>query len=148
MSTHKNEKLTGAFRFSSQWHVHDSGMFGKEMPGKSFAEFGQCPVCGGNVRYCGIVSPSAGLPNHSVSPNTQELEWVEKRQRFADISTRCACDREGDLVCAAEYDRRPFSISYDGRTPTPTVKSNFGKFLNFQLGQLIKKLERLQKRIG
>jgi hypothetical protein len=147
MSTYGKEKTTGAFRFDSQWHLHEGPLWGTGSPGKPFDSFKTCSVCGGNIRYCGIVQSSWGLANMSVSPETQRLEWEKDRQRFADISTRCSCDRDGDRAYAVEYDRRPFSISFDGSFQVPGSKSNLSNFLESKLSQLIDKLEQLRKRI-
>jgi hypothetical protein len=148
MSNHENGKLTGAFRFESQWHISDGGFYGNPMPGTHFESFENCKSCGGNVRYCGVAGRMMGLPNIPVSLETQRLEWKNKMQRFADISKRCICDREGDAVFAAQYDRRPFSISYDSQSSTTAVKSNLKMFLSDCLGQVIEKLERLRKKFS
>ena len=148
MSNHENGKRIGAFRFESQWHVSDGGFYGNPMPGTHFEGFEYCKACGGNVRYCGVAGRMMGLVNISVSPETQKLEWKKKMQSFADISKRCICDREGDAVFAAEYDRRPSSISYDSQASTTTVRSYLNKFLTDWLSQVIEKLEQLRKKFS
>jgi hypothetical protein len=148
MSNHENGKQTGAFRFKSQWHVSDGDLYGSAMTGTPFAGFEICGSCRGNVRYCGVVDGTMGLPNISVSRETQRLAWKTEMRRFADISQRCICDREGDAVFAAEYDRRPWSISYDSQSSTTAVKSNLNRLLGDWLSQAIEKLERLRKKFN
>ena len=147
MSNHENGKQTGAFRFKSQWHVSDGDLYGLPQAGTLFDRFKTCEACGGSVRYCGILERSWGLGLQG-GERDRRLRWETEMRRFADISQRCICDREGDAVFAAEYDRRPWSISYDSQTSTTAVKSNLNRLLADWLSQVIGKLERLRKKLN
>ena len=147
MSTHGNEKTTGAFRFDSQWHVHERVWMGNGMPGTPFDGFEKCSDCGGKVRYCGLIPPHVGLGN-SHFPEQIRLAWENERRIFADISKRCSCDRDGDRAYAVEYDRRPFSISYDGSATVPDTQKVVASFLEKAINRVIEGLERLRKRIS
>jgi len=145
MTTHADEKLTGAFRFHTDWHIHEGPVLGAAMTGKPFDRFEQCSDCRGNVRYCFRALPARGLPN--IGPSSVRREWEAQRQQFADISARCTCDPEGDKPFALEYDHRPFSISFDARAPLPDTRKIVANFLEGKINQMIEGLEKLRKRI-
>jgi hypothetical protein len=146
MPDNKNGKLTGAFRFGTDWHINEGPTWGVGTEGAPFDGFERCNKCGGNVRYCGL-NRFRGFPNMSVSPAELRRNWEGERQLFADISGRCTCDPEGDKPYALEYDRRPFSMSYDGSAAVPDTKKIVTGYLENSINRVIEGLERLRKRI-
>lgn len=147
MPVNENGKLTGAFRFRSDWHINEGNIWGNPRSGTPFDGFERCDKCGGNIRNCGLFE-ATGLANMSVSPEVLRQEWEVERRLFADISTRCTCDPEGDKPFALEYDRRPFSISYDGSAAVPDTKKVVTGYLENSINRVIAGLERLRKIIS